>query len=128
MALKDVFQIGVIKIKGEPVVLDELSVNNSRSATPRYTCDSYESKGIMRGRKEVTFTIKRDLDGFYLSELYENGDSFDMLVYNNDVSPPELVMKLTGCVLTKDNFGPLSGDKVVGQDVEGRATAREIPK
>ena len=126
MPLNGVFDLGVVKIKGEIVYLTEINVSASREISERKTCDSHDPKEIRRGSKQVTFTAKRDIDDFKLSNLYEIGESFPMMIYNNDVEPPQAVMKLEGCVISKDEFGPINGDKPVGQNIEGRATVRKL--
>lgn len=126
MALNGVFELGVIKIKGEIVFLTEISVNASRTLTPRMTCDSEDPKEIRKGTKKVEFTAKRDIADYMLSNLYDSGEEFQIILYNNNSEPPQAVMKLDKCILDKDDFGPIDGSKPVQQSVSGQAIARTM--
>jgi hypothetical protein len=124
MPLNGVFELGLMKIKGETILIEEITVTSTREATERYTSDAYDAKEIRRGRKKIDFTIRRAWDHGRLSEIYETGEEFAIILYNNDATPPEAVVKLEGCVLSRDQLGTFSGDKVVQQDLEGKAITR----
>jgi hypothetical protein len=126
MAVDGVFELGLMKIKGETIKIEEITVTSTRDANERYTSDSYNAVEIRRGRKKIDFTIKRALDNGRLSEIYDNGEEFAIVLYNNDAVPPEAVVKLEGCVLSRDQLGTFSGDKPVQQDIEGKAISRTM--
>jgi hypothetical protein len=126
MAVDGVFELGLMKIKGETIKIEEITVTSTRDANERYTSDSYNAVEIRRGRKKIDFTIKRALDNGRLSEIYDNGEEFAIVLYNNDAVPPVAVVKLEGCVLSKDQLGTFSGDKPVQQDIEGKAISRTM--
>jgi hypothetical protein len=121
-----VFDLGLMKIKGEKYFIEEITVTSTRENTERYTSDSYQPVEIRKGRLRIEFTIKRAWDDGRLSKVYEDGTEFQIMLYNNDVSPPEAVVRLDGCVLGKDQLGTFSGDKHVQQDLEGKAIARVV--
>jgi len=126
MAVDGVFELGLMKIKGETIKIEEITVTSTRDANERYTSDSYNAVEIRRGRKKIDFTIKRALDNGRLSEIYDNGEEFAIVLYNNDAVPPQAVVKLEGCVLSRDQLGTFSGDKPVQQDIEGKAISRTM--
>lgn len=126
MPLDGVFELGLLKIKGETIKIEEITVTSTRDANERYTSDSYDAAEIRRGRKKIDFTIKRAWDNGRLSNIFDNGEEFAIVLYNNDAVPPAPVVKLEGCVLSKDQLGTFSGDRPVTQDVEGKAISRTM--
>ena len=126
MAVNGVFELGLMKIKGETIKIEEITVTSTRDANERYTSDSYNAAEIRRGRKKIDFTIKRAFDSGRLSEIYDNGEEFAIVLYNNDATPPKAVVKLEGCVLSRDQLGTFSGDRPVQQDIEGKAISRTM--
>lgn len=126
MPVDGVFELGLLKIKGETIKIEEITVTSTRDAAERYTSDSYDAAEIRRGRKKVDFTIKRAFDNGRLSAIFDQGEEFAIVLYDNDSVPPNPVVKLEGCVLSKDQLGTFSGDKPVTQDVEGKAISRTL--
>lgn len=120
------FETGLVVIKGEKIPVYEITVNATRELTPMYFSDSKEVHSIRSGRKKIDFTIRRALDGRKLSEMYERGCEFTLVLYNNDVQPPMRVMTLEGCVFSKDQASPFDGNSEVKQDLEGQAKRRII--
>jgi hypothetical protein len=126
MGVSEPFDLGVAKIKGETIPLEGITVTSTRETNERYTSDSHAPVEIRKGRKKVDFTIKRAWDGGKLSTIYDSGEEFPIILYNNDVSPPEEALKLEGCVLSKEQLADFSGEKVVQQDLEGKAISRTV--
>lgn len=120
------FETGLVMIKGEKIKVQEITVNASRELNEVYNSDSHDPEEIRRGRKKVDFTIKRALDNGKLSQMYEKGCEFAIVLYNNDVTPPQPVMVLEKCVLGKDSIGNFDGSKPVTQDLDGKATSRRL--
>lgn len=120
------FETGLMMIKGEKIKIQEITVNASRELTEVYNSDSQDAEEIRRGRKKLDFTIKRALDNGKLSKMYERGCEFAIVLYNNDVKPPQPVMVLEKCVLGKDSIGNFDGSKPVTQDIDGKATTRRL--
>ena len=120
------FETGLMKIKGQVIKIQEITVNASRELTEVYNSDSHSPEEIRRGRKKVDFTIKRAYDGGKLSNMYEMGCEFGIVLYNNDTTPPQAVMALDKCVLGKDSIGNFDGSKMVAQDLDGKAAGRRI--
>lgn len=126
MAVSGVFELGLMKIKGETIKIEEITVTSTRETTERFTSDSFNPQDIRKGRKTISFTIKRAWDNGKLSKMYDKGEEFAIVLYNNDKEPIEAVLKLEGCVLSRDQLGTFSGDKVVTQDLEGKAMSRSL--
>ncbi len=120
------FETGLMMIKGDKIKIQEINVNASRDLNEVYSSDSHEPEEIRRGRKTVDFTIKRALDNGRLSQYYEIGCEFAIVLYNNDVSPPQPVMVLEKCVLGGDTIGNFDGTAPVTQDLTGKATQRRL--
>lgn len=120
------FDTGLIKIKGEVIKLQEVNINASRDINEVYSSDSHDPEEIRPGRKKIDFTIKKALDNGRLARMYEEGCEFPLLVYNNDVKPPQPVMVLERCVFGKDSIGNFDGTKPVTQDLDGKAVSRRI--
>ena len=120
------FETGLMTIKGEKITIQEITVNASRELNEVYNSDSHEAEEIRQGRKKVDFTIKRALDNGKLSQMYEKGCEFAIVLYNNDTVPPRPIMTLERCVLSKDSIGNFDGSKPVSQDIEGKAATRKL--
>lgn len=120
------FETGLMTIKGEKITIQEITVNASRELSEVYNSDSHDPEEIRRGRKKVDFTIKRALDNGKLSQIYEKGCEFAIVLYNNDVTPPRPIMTLEKCVLGKDSIGNFDGSKPVTQDIDGKAATRRL--
>ncbi|MCE5226001.1 MAG: hypothetical protein LLG05_09115 [Porphyromonadaceae bacterium] len=126
MAVTEPFELGIMKIGGETILIEEITVSPSMTVDERYTSDSHIPKEIILGKKKIEWTVKRAFDGNKLSQYYEDGMVFEMILYNNDTDPVTPVMKLDGCIIEKDTFGPLNGDKTVAQELSGRAATRTL--
>jgi hypothetical protein len=120
------FETGLLIIKGEKIKIQEVTVNASRELTEVYNSDSQDPEEIRKGRKKIDFTIKRALDNGKLSKMYERGCEFSILLYNNDITPPQPIMVLDKCVLGKDSIGNFDGSKPVTQDLDGKAASRRL--
>jgi hypothetical protein len=120
------FETGLLIIGTQKITIQEITVNASRELSEVYNSDSHEPEEIRRGRKKVEFTIKRALDNGKLSQMYERGCEFSILLYNNDVTPPQPIMALDKCVFGKDSIGNFDGSKQVTQDLDGRAASRRL--
>lgn len=120
------FETGLLKIKGEVIKVQEITIKATRDLTEVYNSDSHSPEEIRRGRKKVDFTIKRFADGAKLSNMYEHGCEFAMVVYNNDPSPPQAVFSLDKCVFGEDSWENFDGSKPVNQTLTGKATARNV--
>jgi len=119
------FDTGLLVIQGQPIKIQEITVDASRDLSPIYSSDSKDPDEIRDGRKTVNFTIKRALDHGRMSEYYERGCEFTIILYNNDVKPPQKVMTLERCKLGKDSIGNFDGSDAVIQDLDGQATIRK---
>lgn len=126
MSVSEPFELGIIKVEGETILIEEITVTPSMTVDERYTSDSHVPKEIIKGKKKVEWTIKRAFDGNKLSKMYEAGTEFSMILYDNDTDPVTAVMKLDGCIIEKDTFGPLNGEKTVAQEISGRAASRTL--
>ena len=120
------FETGLLKIKGEVIKVQEITIKATRELSEVYNSDSHAPEEIRRGRKKVDFTIKRFADNAKLSQMYENGCEFAMVVYNNDPTPPQAVFALDKCVFGEDSWENFDGSKYVNQSLTGKATARRI--
>lgn len=120
------FETGLLMIKGEKIKIQEITVNASRELNEVYNSDSHDPEEIRRGRKKVDFTIKRALDNGRLSRYYERGCEFAIVLYNNDVNPPQPIMALEKCIFGKDSIGNFDGSKPVAQDMDGKAAYRRL--
>jgi len=120
------FETGLLKIKGETIKVQEISIKATRDLTEVYNSDSHAPEEIRRGRKKVDFTIKRFADGAKLSKMYESGCEFAMVVYNNDPSPPQPMFALDKCVFGEDSWENFDGSKPVDQSLTGKAVARRL--
>lgn len=120
------FETGLMTVNGEKIKIQEITVNATRELSEVYNSDSHAAEEIRRGRKKVDFTIKRALDNGRLSRIYESGCEFAIVLYNNDVNPPQAVMKLEKCVLGKDSIANFDGSKPVTQDLDGKAAYRTL--
>lgn len=119
------FDTGLLVIKGQPIKIQEITVNATRDLNEIYSSDSKDPDEIRDGRKKVDFSIKRALDHGRLTEYYERGCEFTIVLYNNDVKPPQKVMVLERCKLGKDSIGNFDGSNAVTQDLDGKATLRK---
>jgi hypothetical protein len=120
------FETGLLMIKGEKIKIMEINVNASRELNEHYNSDSHDPEEIRRGRKKVEFSIKRALDTAKLSNMYEKGCEFAIVLYNNDPDPPQAVIALEKCVFGSDKWGNFDGTKPVTQDMDGKAIKRRI--
>ena len=120
------FETGLLKIKGEVIKIQEISVKSSKELTEIYNSDSHSPEEIRGGRKKVEFTIKRFADNAKLSTMYEIGCEFTIILYNNDSSPPQAIFALDRCKFSSDDWENFDGSKPVEQSLGGKAVARRI--
>jgi hypothetical protein len=120
------FDTGLIKIGNTTVKVQEITVNVTREVNEVYTSEKLETDELRHGRKKIDFTIKRALDNGRLSQIFETGCVFPILLYNNDTTPPTPLMVLEGCRLSKDSIGNFDGSKPVTQDIDGKAIRRRL--
>ena len=120
------FTTGLLIIKGKAIKIQEVTVKATKELSEVYSSDSKDPDEIRDGRKKVDFSIKRALDNGVLSKYYEAGCEFSIILYNNDVTPPQKVMVLERCKFSSDNIGNFAGDKEVTQDMDGKSTKRRL--
>jgi hypothetical protein len=120
------FDTGLIKVGNTTIKVQEITVNATREINEVYTSEKLDTDELRYGRKKVDFTIKRALDNGKLSQIFESGCVFPLLLYNNDTTPPTPLMVLEGCRLSKDSIGNFDGSKPVTQDIDGKAIRRRL--
>lgn len=126
MSVREPFELGIMKIAGETIYIEGITVTPSMTVDERYTSDSHIPKEVIKGKKKIEWTVKRAFDGNKLSQYYEDGTEFEMILYDNDTDPVTPIMKLSGCLIEKDVFGEMNGDKSVPQELSGRAASRTL--
>lgn len=118
------FETGLIVVKGDPIKVMDITITSTKELTPIYNSDSKKPDAVRDGRIKVEFTIKRYFDGTRLSKMFERGCEFAMVIYNNDVQPPQKIAVLEGCKLAKDAIS-ITGDKPATQDIDGQASVKK---
>jgi len=120
------FETGFILIGSTRVDCEEITINSSKDSNPYYESGSKDASSIRTGRKRVEFTLRRAFSDNIFSKIYESDCEFTLLLFNNDLEEPQLVMAVQGCKLTSDNIGPVNGQDVVKQEAQGAGTKRVV--
>lgn len=120
------FETGFILIGSTKIDVEEISINSSKDINPYYESGSRDPKTIRTGKKRIEFTLKRAFSDNIFSKIYESDCEFTLLLFNNDLEEPQLVMAVKGCKLSSDNVGPINGQDIVKQEVQGQGISRTI--
>lgn len=120
------FETGYIMLGSTIFDVEEISINATRDVNPYYVSGQKDPLTIRSGRKKVEFTFKRAFSDGILAKIYESDCEFTLLLFNNDPDTPQEVMAVTKCKLSQDNIGPINGQDVVREDIQGQGTSRKI--
>ena len=120
------FETGYIVINGNKFEVQEITVNATRDANPYYVAGQKNPLTIRSGRKKIEFTFKRAFSDAVLSRMYEYDCEFIMVLWNADPDTDQPLMTLNGCKLSQDNVGPINGQDVVMEDIQGQAISRSV--
>lgn len=120
------FESGFIMIGSTRIEVEEITINASMDSNPYYSSSDRAPKSIRLGKEKVEFTLKRAFSDNILSKIYDSKCEFLLLLFNNDLDEPQLVMTVEGCKLHQDNIGPINGQDVVKQEVQGQGTQRNV--
>jgi hypothetical protein len=120
------FETGYIVIGAKQFRVQEITVNATRDLNPYYVSDSKEPLSIRAGRKKIEFTCKRAFSDAILAKMYEYDCEFTMILFNADPDTDQKLMTLNKCRLSQDNIGPINGQDVVMEDIQGQAGSRSL--
>lgn len=120
------FETGYLVIGATKFEVQEITVNATRDVNPYYVSGQKEPLTIRSGRKKIEFTFKRAFSDAVLTKIYEHDCEFIMVLWNADPETDQALMTLNGCKLSQDNIGPINGQDVVMQDIQGQATSRSV--
>ena len=120
------FETGYIIINSNKFRVQEITINSTRDLNPYYVSDLKRPISIRSGRKKIEFTCKRAFSDAILSKIYEYDCEFTMILFNADPEEDQKLITLTKCRLSQDNIGPVNGQDVVMQEIQGQAAERII--
>ena len=119
------FETGLIVVGTKTIEVAEISVNSTKDLNEHYTSDSKKPKYIRSTNYKYEYTIKKVFSDFALSKIFEADCEFTLLLFNNDVDPPQLIESLDGCKLGQDNLN-VTGQDFAMQDISGKALNRRL--